>query len=63
MENGAPVLKDLPIVKKFSDLPVLAFVKITSALALAKRLKKYNANPNLNNLISNYCVKMGFGLH
>jgi len=55
------VLKqNMSIIKKYADLPVLAFLKIQGCIALAKRLNKYNNNKNLG---PNYEVKMGFGLH
>lgn len=50
-------------MSNFSDLSVIAFLKITACLALSKKLVKYNIHPGLNARLENYSVKMGFGLH
>ena len=45
------------------DLPIIAFIKIISALALSKKLEKYAKNDQLNKRMPNFTVRMGFGLN
>lgn len=56
-------LKDSPRIRNLADLPVLAFLKIMAAITISKKLDKYRRHAGLNARLSNYRVKMGFGLH
>ncbi|KRX08496.1 Adenylyl cyclase class-3/4/guanylyl cyclase [Pseudocohnilembus persalinus] len=64
--GGKLSLLNNKVVKRFSDLPVLAFLKIMQHLAVCKKLHKYKDNAGLNKRIPGYNkqgVRMGFGLH
>lgn len=44
-------------------MAAISFLKMMSALTLAKKLKKYQSHKGLNARMPGYRVKMGFGLH
>jgi len=39
--NGDVLLKDEKFIRRYSDLPVMSFVKIMAALAVSRKLEKY----------------------
>lgn len=51
------------IVQQSSDLAVISFLKIITAIITSNKLQKYNTHPALNARLPGYKVKMGFGLH
>lgn len=54
---------DHQIVTKTADLSLISFLKINIKINRSPKILKYRANAKLNERMSNYAVKMGFGLH
>lgn len=56
-------LKECKQVSEIVDSSVIAFIKILAKIQKSYKLNKYRNNDKLRNRISNYSVKLGFGLH
>lgn len=56
-------LKECKQVSEIVDSSVIAFIKILAKIQKSFKLNKYRNNDKLRNRISNYSVKLGFGLH
>lgn len=56
-------LKQCKQVSELVDSSVIAFIKILAKIQKSYQLNKYRNNDKLRNRISNYSVKLGFGLH
>jgi len=62
-DNGELELKECEEVTQIIDMAVIAFLKILMKIYKSHKLDKYRKNPGLNDRITNYSVKLGFGLH
>jgi hypothetical protein len=62
-EDGHMKVKDEPHIHEFSDLPVVAFIKIICGTNMSNKLHKYEHHEGLKKRMPNFHVKMGFGLH
>lgn len=51
------------MITKTADLALISFLKINVKINRSPTILKYRANAKLNERMSNYSVKMGFGLH
>jgi hypothetical protein len=63
-EDGDVLLrKDSMYVSEVADLALLSFLKIIIKVNRDPKLLRYKKHVKLNELMPNYSVKMGFGLH
>jgi class 3 adenylate cyclase len=56
-------LKENIRVHQLTDMSVISFLKIISAIKRSRKLLKYKEHKGLNDRMPNYSVKMGFGMH
>ena len=54
---------DSPVVQRISDMSVLGFVNVLIRINKDMRVLAYRTDPDIGKRLTNYKVKMGFGLH
>ena len=57
------LIPEHPFVPQFADLTVISYIKIVSEINTNTDVLKYNDNEAILNVLPNFKVKMGFGLH
>ena len=63
MKNGNMKLKECWEVNQITDMSVISFIKIIAKLNKSDKMVLYNEDKRLNERMSGFRVKMGFGLH
>jgi len=61
-DNGEVSLKAVPQTNYFTDMAIIAFVKILIEINQSPITEKYNQNKKLTENLPDYRVRMGFGL-